>query len=54
MQITKITMQHTNGGWYKNHLHLISGMLLNRNQRLLMRMTMYLFYTFTEIDKCTH
>ena len=25
----------------KNHLHLISGMILNRNQSLLMRMTMY-------------
>ena len=35
----------------KNHLHLISGMILNRNQSLLMRMTMYLFYTFTGIDK---
>ena len=38
----------------KNHLHLISGMILNRNQSLLMRRTMYLFYTFTGIDKCTH
>ena len=38
----------------KNHLRLISGMILNRNQSLLMRMTMYLFYKFTGIDKCTH
>ena len=30
-----------------NHLHLISGMILNRNQSFLMRMTMYLLYTFT-------
>ena len=44
MQIPKVIIQHTNGGW-KNHLHLISGMILNRNQNLLMRMTMYLFYT---------
>ena len=54
MQIPKVTMQSTNGGWYKNHLHLISGMILNRNQSCLIRMTMYLFYTFTGIDKCTH
>ena len=32
MQIPKVTMQHTNGSWKKNHLHLISGMILNRNQ----------------------
>ena len=28
----------------KNHLHLIPGMILNRNQSLLMRMKMYLFF----------
>ena len=38
----------------KNHLHLISGVILDRNQSLLMGMTMYLFFTLTGIDKCTH
>ena len=55
MQIPKVTQGNTQMEVGKNnHLHLISGMILNRNQSFLMRMTMYLFYTFTGIDKCTH